>query len=126
MYIGEMGKASALKLAMNLNLAGVAASLCESFALARSQGVSDEVFWTAMEVNAGRSGVSDLKKGKLTVGDYSPQFSLKHMDKDLRLSLETAGNLSLPQTKSLKAIYEKGIAAGWGEEDFIVLNRLLS
>jgi 3-hydroxyisobutyrate dehydrogenase-like beta-hydroxyacid dehydrogenase len=124
-YIGELGKASALKLAMNLNLAGVAASLCESFALTRAQGVPDEVFWSALEVNIGRSGVSDLKKEKLTKGNYSPQFSLKHMDKDLRLALETAGNLNLPQTKSLKAFYEKGMELGWGEEDFIVLTRLL-
>ncbi len=124
-YIGELGKASALKLAMNLNLAGVAAAICESFALAREQGVNDEVFWQALQVNIGRSGVSDLKKNKLISGDYAPQFSLKHMDKDLRLALESAGELNLAQTKHLKSLYENGIAEGWGEEDFIVLNRFL-
>jgi hypothetical protein len=59
--------------------------------------------------------------------DYSPQFSLKHMAKDLRLALETAAELSLPleQTAILKSIYDRGMAAGWSDDDFVGLMRLL-
>ena len=59
--------------------------------------------------------------------DYSPQFSVKHMAKDLRLTLETAEDLSLPieLTGHLKNIYDQGIAAGWSDDDFIGLMRLL-
>ena len=64
---------------------------------------------------------------KLREHDYSPQFSLKHMGKDLRLALETAAGLSLTleQTKQLKQTYDRGIAAGWQDDDFIGLIRLL-
>ncbi len=127
MHIGPLGSASTLKLAMNMNIAGVAQSLCESLAFCRAAGIADEVYFAALSRNAGRSGISDLKEPKLREHDYSAQFSLKHMDKDLRLALETAAELSisLEQIKHLKAIYDRGMAAGWSDDDFIGLMRLL-
>ena len=89
-HIGPLGTASTLKLAMNLNLANMAQALCESLALARAAGISDDTYFKALSINAGRSGLSDLKEPKLRAHDYTPQFSLKHMGKDLRLALETA------------------------------------
>lgn len=126
LHIGELGSASALKLAMNVNIAGVAQTLCESLVLARASGVSDDKFWEALEANASRSGVSDLKKPKLQTGDFSPQFSLKHMGKDLRLAMETASETgaALPQTEALRALYDRAQEAGLGEEDFIGLIRI--
>ncbi len=127
LHIGPLGSASSLKLAMNLNIAGVAQSLCESLKLSRAAGIPDDVYFNALARNAARSGISDLKGPKLRQHDYSPQFSLKHMDKDLRLALETAAELSvtLEQTGQLKKIYDRGMAAGWSEDDFIGLMRIL-
>jgi len=127
LHIGPLGSASTLKLAMNMNIAGVAQSLCESLTLCRADGISDEVFFNALARNASRSGVSDLKGPKLRGRDYSPQFSLKHMAKDLRLALETAADLSLSltQTTHLDKIYKQGMAEGWADDDFIGLMRLL-
>jgi 3-hydroxyisobutyrate dehydrogenase-like beta-hydroxyacid dehydrogenase/predicted transcriptional regulator len=124
---GPLGSASTLKLAMNLNLAGVAMSLSESLTLSRAAGISDELYFSALAHNASHSTLSDMKSAKLRLRDYAPQFSLKHMEKDLRLALETAAELSvtLEQTGKLKALYDKGITAGWAEEDFIGLMRLM-
>ena len=126
-HIGPLGSASTLKLALNLNIAGVAQSLCESLAMCRAGGISDEVFFNALARNVSRSGVSDLKGSKLRERDYSPQFSLKHMAKDLRLALETAADLtlSLGHTANLNDIYGQGMAAGWADDDFIGLMRLV-
>jgi 3-hydroxyisobutyrate dehydrogenase-like beta-hydroxyacid dehydrogenase len=127
MHIGVLGSASTLKLAMNLNVAGVAQVLCESLSLCRSAGISDEIYFNALERNVSRSGVADLKKSKLTGHEYSPQFSVKNMAKDLRLALETAEQLSLQlnQTGHLDKVYDQGIAAGWSNDDFIGLVRLM-
>jgi 3-hydroxyisobutyrate dehydrogenase-like beta-hydroxyacid dehydrogenase len=127
LHIGPLGSASTLKLAMNLNVAGVAHSLCESLTLCRASGIPDDVYFTALARNVSHSGLSDLKESKLRQDDYSPQFSLKHMAKDLRLALETAADLSvsLEQTGHLKNIYDRGMAAGWSEDDFIGLIRLI-
>jgi 3-hydroxyisobutyrate dehydrogenase-like beta-hydroxyacid dehydrogenase len=126
-HIGPLGSASTLKLAMNLNIAGVAQSLCESLTMSRAAGIPDDVYFSALDKNIAHSGVSDLKGPKLRQFDYSPQFSLKHMTKDLRLAMETATDLSLSleQTGHLKAVYDRGMAAGWSEDDFIGLIRLM-
>ena len=127
LHVGSLGTASSLKLAMNMNIASIGQILCESLALCRSSGISDDVYFEALSRNAAHSGLSDLKEPKLREHDYSPQFALKHMDKDLRLALETAADLSLPieHTRALKNIYDKGMAAGWKDDDFIGLVRLL-
>jgi len=127
LHIGPLGSASSLKLAMNLNIAGVAQTLCESLILCRRAGIPDDIYFDALARNVAHSGVADLKKTKLLQRDYAPQFSLKHMAKDIRLALETAADLSLPleQTGHLKIIYDQGMAAGWADDDFIGLMRLL-
>jgi len=127
LHIGPLGSASSLKLAMNINIAGIAYSLCESLTLSRAAGIPDDVYFNALARNVAHSGVSDLKEPKLRQRDYSPQFSLKHMAKDIRLALETAADLSVPleQTGRLKQIYDQGMAAGWSEDDFIGLMRLV-
>jgi 3-hydroxyisobutyrate dehydrogenase-like beta-hydroxyacid dehydrogenase len=126
-HIGPLGTASSLKLAMNMNVAGVAMILCESLSLCRSAGISDDVYFQALARNASHSPLADLKEPKLRQQDYSPQFSVKHMGKDLRLSLETAAKLpiALAQTELLKQTYDRGIAAGLKEDDFIGLIRLV-
>lgn len=124
-HIGPLGRAASLKLAMNMNSALLLEALGESLSFARAAGISDATYFEALKANAGRSGISDLKEPKLRAGDYSPQFSLKHMDKDLRLALESAGTQPLPQLRKLKELYDAGMAKGWGDEDFSSLLKLL-
>ena len=123
-HIGPVGSASALKLAMNVNIALVGQALCESLTLARAARISDDTYFAALKLNASNSGVAALKEPKLRAGDYAPQFSLKHMAKDLRLAREMAGALPVSQLRAVLALYEAGMKAGWGEEDFITLMRL--
>jgi len=126
-HIGALGSASTLKLAMNINIAGVGQILCESLALCRKAGISDDLYFSALERNVSHSGLADLKKVKLRQHDYSPQFSMKNMAKDLRLALETAEDLALTleQTEHLNDTYDQGMAKGWSDDDFIGLMRLL-
>jgi 3-hydroxyisobutyrate dehydrogenase-like beta-hydroxyacid dehydrogenase len=126
LHVGDIGSASSLKLAMNLNLALMMEALSESLTLARSEGIPDEKFFEALHMNVGRSGLSDLKEAKLKTQDYAAQFSLKHMNKDLRLALETAEKVDLPAAKTLKSFYDKGMDAGFGDDDFIGVIRLLA
>ena len=126
LHIGEIGTASTLKLAMNLNIAVLSQALSESLTMARAAGISDEKYFEALHINVGRSGLSDLKEPKLRANDFAPQFSLKHMDKDMRLALESADKLELPVTKALKSFYNIGMAAGYGDDDFIGIIRLLA
>jgi 3-hydroxyisobutyrate dehydrogenase-like beta-hydroxyacid dehydrogenase len=123
--IGPLGSASSLKLAMNMNIAMVMESLAESVRFAREQGIPDAIYFDALRLNSSRSGVADMKEAKLKAGDFSPQFSIKHMDKDLRLALESAGPLALPQLTQVKSRFEECIRRGYGEDDYSAIIRLL-
>ena len=127
LHIGPLGSASSLKLAMNLNVAGVAQTLCESLSLARASGIPDDIYFAALEQNVSHSGLADLKEPKLRSNDFRPQFSVKHMAKDLRLALETATDARVPLelTEHLKKIYDRGMDAGLSDDDFIGLMSLI-
>lgn len=123
--IGDIGSAATLKLAMNLNIAGVAQVLTESLRLARAAGIDDDTYFAALKLNASRSGVVDLKEPKLRSRDWRPQFSIKHMHKDLRLAAGQPGADRLRLLADLVGIYARGIEAGWSDDDFISLIRLV-
>jgi 3-hydroxyisobutyrate dehydrogenase-like beta-hydroxyacid dehydrogenase len=125
LHIGPLGSAASLKLAMNMNIAMVSEALAESLRFARAAGIPDAVYFDALKVNAARSPMSDLKEPKLRAADYAPQFSLKHMHKDLGLAFESLRDLDLPQIRALKKQYDAGMAQGWGDNDFSVLMKLL-
>jgi len=100
-------------------------ALNESLTFARAAGISDDIYFDALRINGSKSGISDLKEAKLKAADYAPQFSLKHMDKDLRLALEEGSEVRLPQLVALKTIYDEGMKAGKGDLDFSVLMQQL-
>jgi len=132
LHVGDHRQACMLKLAMNLNIAAQMQALCEALTLVRRAGVADEVFFNALRPNVGYSGVTKLKEPKLRAGDYAPQFSVKHMLKDIRLSALTAsaeGNGASDPFAVRAAVLGRLAAAeaqGYGEEDICALLKLLS
>jgi 3-hydroxyisobutyrate dehydrogenase-like beta-hydroxyacid dehydrogenase len=123
-HVGDLGKGSAIKLAMNMNIALVMEALSESRRFALSLGLDDDIFFEALSGNVSRSGIGDLKEPKLRSRDFSPQFSLKHMDKDLRLAEADGKELPLPLFQALREVYRQGMERGLGDSDFAVLDTL--
>ena len=125
LHIGTNRQAAALKLAMNLNLAVQMQGLIEARALAAAAGIGDEVFYGALAKNVGYSGLVKLKEPKLRAGDYSPQFSVKHLHKDIRLASAAAGCAELPALDVVREQLKTAEARGFGDEDFIALAKVL-
>lgn len=123
--IGTGAQASALKLAMNLQIAGLMEALAEGVTFARRAGISDDTFFEVLGCNVANSGLVKLKEPKVRAGDFAPQFSVKHMHKDLRLALATAGSGSLPQTDLVRERLRLAEERGWADEDFSSLLKLL-
>ncbi|MBC8009282.1 MAG: NAD(P)-dependent oxidoreductase, partial [Burkholderiales bacterium] len=125
LHIGDHRQAAALKLAMNLNIAVQTQGLIEARALAAAAGIGDEVFYGALAKNVGYSGLVKLKEPKLRAGDFSPQFSVKHLHKDLRLASAAAGCVELPALDAVREQLKTAEARGYGDEDFIALTKVL-
>ncbi len=120
-----VAQAAALKLAMNLNIAGQMQALAESLTLARQAGIADDFYFQVLAKNVSYSGLSRLKEAKLKARDFSPQFSVKHMHKDMRLA-DGAGRGELPLLKTVRACLARAEAQGMGDDDFSALVRLLT
>ena len=123
-HIGMPAQACAIKLAMNLQIAGISQALCEALTLARSSGIEDATFFEVMRANVSWSGLSELKEPKLRTQDYSPQFSIKNLHKDMRLARKTAQQ-PLPQLERIVDCLAAAEDAGLGDDDFIALIRQL-
>jgi 3-hydroxyisobutyrate dehydrogenase-like beta-hydroxyacid dehydrogenase len=117
-------QAAALKLAMNLNIAGVMEALSESLTFARQAGIDDDFYFQVLAKNVGYSGLARLKETKLKQRDFAPQFSVKHMHKDMRLA-EAATEHELPLLGTVRACLARAEAQGMGDDDFSSLMRLL-
>ncbi len=124
-HIGSNEQAATLKLAMNLNISAHMQGLCEALALVRRAGVSDDTFFSALGKNVSYSGVTKLKEPKLRAGDYAPQFSVKHMHKDMRLASTMAGDQKLPVLAAVRDRLAAAEKAGWADEDFSAVMKLL-
>ena len=124
--MGAVGQASAVKLATNIMAAAAAVSLAEAIQLLRANGVDPQVLVTALENNAARSGVVDLKLPCMLGDDYAPRFSARNMRKDLRLAAAAADPQHRTLTEALRHLYEQACATGLGDEDFATVIKVAS
>ncbi len=123
--IGRVGDASVIKLATNMITASVVQTLAEALALTEGSGVSPTKLVEALESNANRSPVVDMKLASMVGEDYTPHFALVHMLKDLTHAMKLAEGLDidLPTTRMTAAVMQEGVRAGWGDFDFSVVAR---
>ncbi len=123
--VGTPKQAAGLKLSMNLQIATVTQALAEGLTFARGNGIADDVFFEVLGHNVACSGLVSLKGPKLRAADWSPQFSVKHLLKDLRLALGASTTGGLPATALLANQLQRATDAGWADEDFTALFKLL-
>ena len=119
-HVGENGLGLAAKLAMNLQIAHIYEGLCEGLVLARRLGVPQEKLFALIQASMIRSGVADYKIPFIEKRDFSPNFPLRLMHKDIRLMLEAAHNagVKLPGTETIEKIYAEAHDAGEDDLDY--------
>jgi|JI9StandDraft_1071089.scaffolds.fasta_scaffold06326_6 3-hydroxyisobutyrate dehydrogenase len=122
-HCGDVGNGQLMKITLNMMQAGLAQVYMEGLILGKKLGLDLDVLHEIVTNSAARSGLSDFKVACILNQDYSTNFSLKNMNKDLNHSLRIAmtHNVSLPLIHSLKSIYDSGMSQNLGEEDFISL-----
>ena len=126
-YFDRLGDASLVKIATNLITASIVQSLSEAVAITEKAGVNPNKLVEAIEYNACRSGVSDMKLPAIIKRDFEPNFSLTNMLKDSRLALKLAEKLKLelPVTKTVGQVLARADEKGWGAQDFAVASELV-
>jgi 3-hydroxyisobutyrate dehydrogenase-like beta-hydroxyacid dehydrogenase len=123
---GEIGQASAIKLATNIIAAAAAVSLAEAIHLLRANGVDPQLLVPALENNAARSGVTDLKLPCMLGDDFAPRFSARNMRKDLRLAQAASAPDQRALTEAMLRLYDQACTSGLGDEDFATVVKVAS
>ena len=124
-HIGEIGQASAIKIATNMITAASVQAAAEALALVQALGVPLEKFVEAIRVNASHSGTLAMKVPKMLDRDFEAQFSVKHMLKDMQIANQIALShyLDLGVTAAARDQLLEQMEWGHGENDYSVVAR---
>jgi len=125
--MGDIGKGEAAKLVMNLQIALIYEGFAEALLLATKLGVDAATLLPLIEASMVRSGVVDYKAPFVLQRDFSPNFPLRLMRKDLRLALEAAkeARVKLPGLETVEEIYDMATEDGHEDLDYAATLTLL-
>ncbi|KAA8922675.1 NAD(P)-dependent oxidoreductase [Thermoplasma sp.] len=127
-YIGGNGSGLYAKLVNNLFLGSYMASLAEAVKFGRKNGIPDDVITDVLtKYSSARSPTSELKVPKMISGDYSVQFSIRNMLKDMEIvdKLAAERHVVLPMASLALQIFRYLMDLGYGEEDIAAIYRSL-
>jgi 2-hydroxy-3-oxopropionate reductase len=125
--MGEVGMGQSAKLAMNLMIALIYEGFAEALVLARKLGVEPEKLVSLVQASMVRSGVVDYKAPFVLRHDFTPNFPLRLMHKDIQLMLDAArqSRVKLPAVETVKEIYELATEEGLENLDYSAVLTLL-
>jgi 3-hydroxyisobutyrate dehydrogenase-like beta-hydroxyacid dehydrogenase len=123
--IGDVGSATAIKLATNMITAATVQAAAEAMALVYATGVPIEKFVSALHGNASNSTTLNMKVPKMVDRKFDPHFSVKHMLKDVQLAsrLGLTHHLELGVTTAARDRLLEQMQNGRGDEDYSAVIR---
>nr|WP_240353466.1 NAD(P)-dependent oxidoreductase [Cohnella algarum] len=126
LHMGENGSGASAKLAHNTIVGINAAGLFEGMAIAAKAGIDAESFLRVVQGGGAASKQAELKGRKVIEHEFSVQFSLALMLKDLKLSSALTDGLGVPtpMLEAAKSLFQAGQSAGYGDEDLAALARI--
>lgn len=120
-YIGDVGKAAALKLAVNQLIAAHAISFSLSLGLVQSNDVEVSTFMDILKQSSLYAPMFEKKLPNWINQDYdSPNFPTKHMLKDVDLIIADAKshNIETDVIESIRDVIQEAIDLGLANQDY--------
>ncbi|MBQ6421068.1 MAG: NAD(P)-dependent oxidoreductase [Clostridia bacterium] len=118
--MGENGKGLVMKICQNALVGEIQNGVNETLLLARRCGIRVEDFVKAVGAGGANCAYAANQCMKLEAEDWTTAFSFANMNKDVHICQRLAASvgISMPGMDAVRAVYEKGAAAGMGKEDF--------
>jgi 3-hydroxyisobutyrate dehydrogenase-like beta-hydroxyacid dehydrogenase len=125
--MGETGAGQSAKLGLNLMIALMYEGFAEALALTAKLGLEPERLLALVQASMARCGLFDYKAPFVLKRDFSPNFPLRLMQKDIHLMLEAAkeARVKLPGLKTVAEIYELASEEGHADQDYAATLMLL-
>ena len=127
LHMGDVSMGQAAKLCMNLNIALIYEGFAESLVLGRKLGVDPAKMVELIQASMVKSGVVEYKAPFVLRHDFSPNFPLRLMLKDIHLMLEAArqNRVKLPALETVQELYELATEEGQQDQDYAAMLALL-
>ncbi len=126
-HVGPTSKGQSAKLGMNLMIALIYEGFAEALTLTQKLGVEPQKMIELIQASMVRSGVTDYKAPFVLRRDYSPNFPLRLMHKDIHIMLDMAkeNRIKLPALETVDEVYELASEEGWDDLDYAATLGLL-
>jgi 3-hydroxyisobutyrate dehydrogenase-like beta-hydroxyacid dehydrogenase len=106
--VGDVGQASAMKLALNQLIASLTVAFSTSLAFAQDYGVDIEAFMAILRESALYAPTFDKKLGKMLTHDYqNPNFPTEHLIKDIKLFSKEAKQVDTQMLEVLLDLFTR-------------------
>ncbi|HYE24262.1 MAG TPA: NAD(P)-dependent oxidoreductase [Clostridia bacterium] len=118
--VGETGLGESAKIGMNLMIALIYEGFAEALTLTRKLGVPPEKLVELIQASMIRSGVTDYKAPFVLKRDFTPNFPLRLMHKDIKLMLQAAEETGtqLPALEKVEEVYRRSVEHGARDLDY--------
>lgn len=123
-FIGPVGSAAALKLALNNLIGSLTTAFALSLGMVAKEQISVETFMRILRSSALYAPTFDKKLGRMLERDFSdPNFPARLMLKDMKLVEEEALKLGLQTstTEGARQALERAIELGFADDDYSAL-----
>jgi 3-hydroxyisobutyrate dehydrogenase len=127
--VGPVGKAACLKLALNQLIAAEISAFALSLGLVQRAGVSVGIFMAVLRESALFAPAFEKKLPRLLTRDYQhPNFSARHLLKDIELFLKEASGYELTTSglEGIKPVLQRTIAQGLGDSDYSAIFEVIN
>ena len=122
-HVGPAGSGALLKLINNFLCAVQAVSAGEALALIEKSGLDRAKVIDVLTAGAPGSPLLKTMFARMTSGDYTPNFRLALMAKDVGYAMKEGEQHGVPLTTAATALaaFQRAMAAGDGDDDFSVV-----
>jgi len=126
-HVGQIGDATKMKFIVNLVQAELVQVLAEGLVFGEKMGFNADKILEVLDTRGVASPLFHSKGRAMARGDFSRSLALKYVHEQLHLVMNAAKlvGLNLPAAEAAIKVYEKGVEAGWGEEDFSAVIKVL-
>ena len=124
-HLGPNGSGALMKLINNFLCGVQAASFAEALSLIDTGGLNRAKAMAILTGGAPGSGIVNRMAERMAANDFTPNFALRWMAKDLAYALKEASGkgFSLPIGAAALSVFQKAIAEGHGDEDFSAVTK---
>lgn len=125
--VGQIGDATKMKFIVNMVQGTLVQVLAEGLVFGEKMGFNADKILEVLDTRGVASPIFHLKGRAMARNEFTRSLALKYVNDGMHLVMNAAKlvGLQLPAAEAASKMYEKGVEAGYGEEDFSAVIKVL-